>query len=410
MVYLEGLKKIERVQWKDIQAGMIFLGGIRINDTVPFELRDFPVLSPSLIEDLTKRYYFLSKRDILVARVKTGYSPSKLSRNLKDTRETIEKIAALRSAFVSKKEEIFKKSNLPVTVNTRSLDTNSIEKSYLIKDVYNSFSIPGPSGQDIIPSLFHTLTTPITLGHLLTGKIYTQFHLPLDEEILFHLVVDFSGSMRQERKLDIVFSCLHFFHTELNNLLTHTEMKLYAFSHECRPAHFPLTGKELPGRESNYSSFIKKVLHFKDTARHNYVILFTDSTPADLKETLYYGRLFKKNNIDYTQIIFGAKDDESGNQLSMRYDNLTRVAETCGGNQIIVNVHEVVPVIALEDYDRYLGFLTLTDPFYQNQSFRKQENTQTVTSGKNGVTCDEGKKIKGKVIKKWQPKIIRRPD
>lgn len=409
MIYLEGFKKVEKTQWKDIQPGMIFLGGIRINDTVPFELRDFPVLSSSLLEDLTKKYCFLAHRDILVARVKTGYSPSKLSRNLKDARETIDRINTFRSAFIREKENILKKCNLPVLVDTPLLETGYIEKSYLIKDSYNSFSIPGSdTGLVNIPSLFHSLKTRITLGHLLTGKLFSRFHLPKDEEILLHLVVDYADSMKQNGKLDIIFSCLHFFHTVFSNLLTHTEIKLYVFSHECRPVHYPLTGKELPRGDRQYSPFIKKVLHFKDTNRHNKVIVFTDNVPTDLQDALHYGRLFKKNNIDYTQIIFSIGDDEDGKRLSSLYQDLTQVAETCGGNQIIVNEYDIVPVIALECYDRYLGFLTMIDPLYRDLSFLKQDTMQGPESGDTVIQNVGGEKGKGKQVKKWQPKIIRR--
>ena len=156
MIHIEGLKKVEKIQWKDIQPGMIFLGGIRINDTIPFELRNFPVLTPSLLEELTKKYYFLSARDILVVRAKTGYSPAKLSRDILETRDTLHTINSFRSEFFKEKKKTLKKLNLTITPEMPFIESDYIEKQWFLKNAYNSFSIPDPDpGFKNIPSFFH---------------------------------------------------------------------------------------------------------------------------------------------------------------------------------------------------------------------------------------------------------------
>ena len=67
-----------------------------------------------------------------------------------------------------------------------------------------------------------------------------------------------------------------------------------------------------------------------------------------------------------------------------------------------------MPVIALECYDRYLGFLTMTDPLYRDLSFQKKNNIPDTESGDIIIQKSGGKMVKGKQVKKWQPKIIRR--
>jgi hypothetical protein len=41
------------------------------------------------------------------------------------------------------------------------------------------------------------------------------------------------------------------------------------------------------------------------------------------------------------------------------FDTFTRIAETAGGNQIIIRVYEMLKLLSVEVYDRYLGLLTL---------------------------------------------------
>jgi hypothetical protein len=235
--------------------------------------------------------------------------------------------------------------------------------------------------------------------------------------------------MEHGGKLDTVFSCLHFFHKVLTDLLTHTEIRLYVFSRECRPVQFPLTGRELPKKERHYASFIKKVLHHKDINRHNKVILFTDNIPDDLPDALHYGRLFKKNNIDFTQIIFSLQDEKDGERLSAIYRESARIADTCGGNQVFLRINDSAPVIAVECYDRYLGFLSLTTLFYSEHQHSKElqsginpgdehstkkfsgtteEAFRDKIPGEIVVQHKGGKKVKVKRVKKWQPKKIRR--
>jgi len=58
-----GLRKI---RWQALRPGMIYLGGIYINDAVPPELANFPILSEDLLDLLNKKYQLRPEREIFV--------------------------------------------------------------------------------------------------------------------------------------------------------------------------------------------------------------------------------------------------------------------------------------------------------------------------------------------------------
>ncbi len=48
-------------------------------------------------------------------------------------------------------------------------------------------------------------------------------------------------------------------------------------------------------------------------------------------------------------------------KMSEHFKHYTDIAETAGGNQIIVRINELIKIISVECYDRYMGLLTLND-------------------------------------------------
>ena len=131
---------------------------------------------------------------------------------------------------------------------------------------------------------------------------------------------------------------------------------------------------------------------------HNKVILFTDGEPNDPNRAYEYGQRLRKSNIDFTQIIFYMNDDLryefidgnpslnffagalsieellEGKKIKVLTDEelkvkkkkyfeiFTKFANSCGGNQIILNVFDFLKIITVETYDRYMGLLTLASP------------------------------------------------
>ena len=45
-------KSIKKINWSEIEPGMILLGGFQINNTVPDELKNYPVLTADLLEEI----------------------------------------------------------------------------------------------------------------------------------------------------------------------------------------------------------------------------------------------------------------------------------------------------------------------------------------------------------------------
>jgi hypothetical protein len=256
----------------------------------------------------------------------------------------------------------------------------------------------------VIPSFFNRAELNLTMGDLLTNRIKHKFHIPEDREVILHLVVDYSYSMDTYGKLDIVVSALNYFYSYISEFMLQTKIKLYVFSDECRPVDYPLKGREIARKATYYASFMKKVLHFKDMSMHNKVILFTDGQPSNYTEALRLAVIMKKNRLDYTQIIFKIEDDlryvvedadnalkavdgyvDESDETKVRKltdeefnkkkkdinERFTKIAEACGGNQVIIKINELVKIVSVECYDRYLGMLTLATAEEQGAVLKK---------------------------------------
>lgn len=58
MIDIPGFSGLKKIQWKNLEPGMIIIAGAKINDTVPPELTLYPVLSLNLIMDLNLKVPF----------------------------------------------------------------------------------------------------------------------------------------------------------------------------------------------------------------------------------------------------------------------------------------------------------------------------------------------------------------
>ena len=87
MLEIPGFKSLRKIPWKDLDPGMIVVGGVKVNNGLPIELATFPALSVTLIRELTSKYHFLPNREVIVAEANRGESPSRMSMGFR----TIEK-------------------------------------------------------------------------------------------------------------------------------------------------------------------------------------------------------------------------------------------------------------------------------------------------------------------------------
>ena len=114
MFELEGFSGVRKTKWKRLIPGMIYIGGLRINDIVPGELRDFPVLTHTLLSDLTDRYRLRPDKEVLVADIVPGYSARKISAQINEANEAIDKINRFRAEFFSEREKILRRLEVEI--------------------------------------------------------------------------------------------------------------------------------------------------------------------------------------------------------------------------------------------------------------------------------------------------------
>ncbi len=396
MFKLDGLGNIRKVRWTGLRPGVVILSGVSINDHPIPELTGFPVLTESLISDLSSRYQFLAGREVVVAEAVYNYSPFEFADQLRHSEKQRNSFNRLRRDFEETKKMVLLNMGLDLQTDVPVIGSDHVDREYMVKDTYNSFSYLYGLGEDLdaIPSFFHRMDLSLSLADLVTNRLQEKFNVPDDSEVVLHLVVDFSRSMDSMGKLDLVVQTVNAFYSFYSELLANTTIKLYTFSDECRPARYPLQEAGVRRGNTAYGSFMKKVLHLKEKEKRNKIILFTDGVPTDRSEALKMAELIKKNCLDYTQIIFDIKeerrtevvyadgmvvdavdnmveelsagmservlsDEDLDAKMKGIFDDFTEVAESCGGNQIILKINELLNLVTVECYDRYLGLLSL---------------------------------------------------
>ena len=406
--------QLKKVPWLQLRPGMVYAGGIKINGVVPYELRGFPVLTGELLDELYGKYQFLRDRSVQVLDSDSGFDPAAGRRLLADTDKRIGGLEVFRQDHFSEKGQLL--GQFAKNAEWRDffsgiaegqllavplVHTPAVAPSHLVADRFSSFSVPYNvlPGDMQIPSMFGRPDLQVTLENLFAGRLAEQLNLPKDREIRLHIVIDYSYSMEQNGKLQVAVDTANYLYKKLQAFLKNTDIRLYVFSDTAREAGYPLRGKEIPKQDTNYGAFMKKVLANRAGGSRkgvrDKVILITDGEPSDRNEALLTAEKLKVQRVDYTQIIFDFNEELEeltvfdGNAVQVRdgyadrntvddnavtrqmtpeeldrrkqgfFDTFTRIAETAGGNQIIIRVYEMLKLLSVEVYDRYLGLLTL---------------------------------------------------
>ncbi len=436
MLEIPGFKSLRKVLWKDLDSGMIVVGGVKVNNGLPLELATFPALTISLIHELTNKYHFLPNREIIVAEANRGESPSRMSMGFRTIEKRLKQFNDFREVIQKERDLLVEKKGIILPADAPIISTPYVNTEQLIKDSYNSFELKIPRTN--LPSMFSHLAEKITLADILSGKLKDKFRLPEDAEIMLHLVVDYSYSMNTMDKLDMVIAAVNLFYTHISECMLNVKLQLYVFSENCIQAKFPLGGKEIERKGTHYGSFMKKVLHHRNPDIINKVILFTDGEPSDKTDAIMTGNKMKKLKVDYTQIIFDINEDRrveyrglTGSEKSIDvflpnsppgvtpirlsdvdwnnrkaeiYEIFTEVAHACGGNQVIINIYELMSLISVEVYDHYMGSLTLSRmPIVipQFQEFKPNPKKNPIDNLKEEITK--------KTIKPFEFKRVERP-
>lgn len=104
MLEIEALSGVKKIMWSRLKPGMIFAGGVVINGSVPFELRDFPVLTSALLAELSQKFQFLKHRPVLVLLVdERKADPFEISERIRQNRRIMEQINSFRDSYKEKK-------------------------------------------------------------------------------------------------------------------------------------------------------------------------------------------------------------------------------------------------------------------------------------------------------------------
>jgi len=436
MLEIPGFKSLRKILWKDLDPGMIVIGGVKVNNGLPLELAAYPALTVSLIHDLTSKYHFLPTKEVIVAEVKKGESASRMSMGFRTIETRLKQFNFFRETIQKERTKLSQTKNINLPPNVSIFKTPYINPDHLIKDSFNSFATQRTNIN--IPSMLSNLEEKITLADILTGKLKDKLRLPEDIEVMLHLVVDYSYSMKNMDKLDLVISAVNLFYTHIAQCMVNVKLQLYVFSENCIQAKFPLSGKEIEQKGTFYGNFMKKVLHHRNPDTLNKVILFTDGEPSDMTDAILTANKMKKLKIDYSQIIFDISEDRRvdyqgltgkdkildglpvghnhglttirlndadwKNRKAEIYEKLTEIAHAAGGNQIILNANELIGLISIEVYDHYMGMLTLSRIPLETPKFPEFK-----TPPKKVTPESFKEEIKEKTVKPFEFKRIERP-
>lgn len=237
-----------------------------------------------------------------------------------------------------------------------------------------------------------------TLVELLMHEMNNEKYLPRDIPVQLHLALDASFSMVECdcTKLENAVAAFNRLSHTFGTLLKNTEIFAYVFSDETKRIEPDFGSWKLTPGETNMATLFKRVLHFRDRDRYNKLIVITDGEPSDYNESIRLAALLKKNRVDFTQILLHSADDhksevlpefahlkatdgyvklpddgrEIGRERSQeeqqrliraRFDNFTRIAETAGGNQVVLTAYDALGLLTMDVYDRYIGLLTLVE-------------------------------------------------
>ncbi len=384
MFDLTGLPKLKAVYWRNLDPGMVYAGGVTIDGSVPPELREFPVLTPRLLDEIRNRYRFLEGRSVYVyPPADDALSPAEISDFLADLSRRVGRLNAFRSEFLSRKEELTGKD----TAASSALESYLVRRDCLILDHWASgirvFDSPGKR-----PSLLGDLAAAVAVTDVLTGEAAKKFRFPETGPFRLHVVADCSYSMKASGRDSIVRDTLAFFDGWFSKLFPRAEAFWYAFSDVCVPIEPRYSDCMIARRETRYETFVKKVLHDRTRDVPSTVLLFTDGVPTDEGASEALAR-FSRLGIDYTQIVFriaeegfgvpaeGVKtldgyrldgeeaftplpEDEQAKEAERERKRFTELAAAAGGNQIVLTLDRALGVVATEAFDRWLGAASMS--------------------------------------------------
>jgi len=368
---LPGFKGLRKIPWKYISPGMIVISGIKVNNTTPPELFNYPILNAGLIYEITKKYHFKDGKEVIIAEVIKGNSPEKLAISLRSIEKRLQIVNEFRKYILQKKSLLSEKTEFREIREKKVLDSEAVVKSESILNLFNSFEVKLKGFKT--PSIFNKLSEDILLVDIFSNNIIKKFDFPDDRQILIHLVIDYSKEMFESKYLKETIMAIESFKKLVLDCNINMTILYYGFSDECNPLKIPLSERDMDRKGRSFSSFQKKILRFKKPNTINKVLLISCGPPDDFVDAIETGGKLKRGGIDYSQIMLQKIP------LKSTIEKWKAICMTCSGNQIVLKEIELLELALLEVFDLYLGNLTLANKVLVEPVFKEFANPKIIS-------------------------------
>jgi hypothetical protein len=388
---LPGFKGLRKISWKNISSGMIVISGVRVNNTTPPELFNYPILNAGLIYEITKKYHFKDGKEVVIAEVEKGNSPEKLAISLRTVEKRLQIVNDFRKYILQKKNLLSEKIEFKEIKENRVIDSDYVVRTESITNLFNSFEVKLKGFKT--PSIFNKLSEDILLIDIFSKSIIKKFDFPDDRQILIHLVIDYSKEMYESKYLKETIIAIESFKKLVLDCNINMTLNYYGFSDECNPLKNPLSERDMERKGRNFSSFQKKILRFKKPNTINKVILISCGPPDDFVDAIETGGKLKRGGIDYSQIMLQKIP------LKSTIEKWKAICMTCSGNQIVLKEVQLLELALLEIFDLYIGNLTLANKILVEPVFKEFVSPKVIAKNSN----EEQKK---RVIKTFEFKKL----
>ncbi len=375
MLELPGFKGLRKIPWKNISSGMIVISGVRVNNTTPPELFNYPILNAGIIYEITKKYHFKDGKEVVIAEVEKGNSPEKLAISLRTVEKRLQIVNEFRKYILQKKNLLSEKIEFKEIKENRIINSDYVVRTESITNLFNSFEVKLKGFKT--PSIFNKLSEDILLIDIFSKSIIKKFDFPDDRQIIIHLVIDYSKEMYESKYLKETIIAIESFKKLVLDCNINMTLNYYGFSDECNPLKYPLSERDMERKGRNFSSFQKKILRFKKPNTINKVILISCGPPDDFVDAIETGGKLKRGGIDYSQIMLQKIP------LKSTIEKWKAICMTCSGNQIVLKEIELLELALLEIFDLYIGNLTLANKILVEPVFKEFVNPKVISKNSN---------------------------
>ncbi|MDX1959827.1 MAG: hypothetical protein SFU98_14745 [Leptospiraceae bacterium] len=388
MLEIPGFQSLKKILWKDISSGMILVGGVSVNNGLPIEVANYPVLSMSLVSDLTRKYHFKPTKEVVVAIVKKGESPAKMSLGFTSIQKRIQVFNRMKKIYDEQRKLFYSKIGIEFPLPS-FYHPEVVAKEFLEHSHCNSFErrIFGSK----LPSLFRYSPSVISFGDIIANK-NKNWNLPKEKDISLIVGISYTENPNWKEEIQKINQLLKILNEDFKDIFLNLRIQFYVFSETIEKAHYPLTGREIPRTKPDFNQFVNKVLNQKNKEIVNKAILITNDSPTNLDDVILSTYKLKKQGIDFS--IYSPEPKNLTTQESLK-----KIANAGSGNLFILKQIQFLELVFIEIIDHYLGTLSQNSSVFHDPIFNELKPMQKIISNSE----ETGKK---KIIKPFEFKKI----